>query len=194
VTGVSPTLIRSARPVRSRGLGLAGGPALGRVSYARFRWFNSPTRNGQSRPVLTTARYANGHSGQAESLVPVGSNPTRATRFDSTRLVATARNVPWSSGDDTSPTQRKWGFDSLRDDSIRFDSWRWSAGVPAARLPGEEVDRVRLPGGPWKTGGDGRLVQRNDAWFAPRRSGFDSPAVHWFVTEGSRIRLAGPLC
>jgi hypothetical protein len=60
VTGVSSALIRSARPVRSRGLGLAGGPALGRVSYARFRWFNSPTRNGQSRPVLTTARYAKG--------------------------------------------------------------------------------------------------------------------------------------
>jgi hypothetical protein len=47
----------------------------------------------------------------------------------------------------------------------------------AAHLLGREVDRVRLPGGPWQASeSDGRLVQRNDAWFAPRRSGFDSPA------------------
>lgn len=43
----------------------------------------------------------------------------------------------------------------------------------------------------------GRLVQREDARFAAGRSGFDSPAgpLHRSDrTEGSRIRLAGPLC
>ena len=39
--------IRPVRPARYRGLGLAGGPVLGRVSYARRRWFDSPTRNLQ---------------------------------------------------------------------------------------------------------------------------------------------------
>ena len=44
---------------------------------------------------------------------------------------------------------------------------------------------------------DGTLVQRDDAWFAPRKSGFDSPALHCTQrqrTEGSRIRLVGPVC
>lgn len=49
--------------------------------------------------------------------------------------------VPWSSGNDSSLTKRKWGFDSLRDDSI--------SGLSA------EAD-VR-----------GRLVQREDTRFAP---------------------------
>src|SRR5436305_220996 len=40
---------------------------------------------------------------------------------------------------------------------------------------------------------NGRLVQREDAWPATRRSGFDSPAGP-LNTQGSRIRLAGPVC
>jgi hypothetical protein len=60
------------------------------------------------------ARYANWHSDQVESLMSVGSNPTRATRRGK------ASPVPWSSGNDTSLTKRKRGFDSLRDDSVKF--------------------------------------------------------------------------
>jgi hypothetical protein len=40
-----------------------------------------------------------------------------------------------------------------------------------------------------------------DTWLAPRKSGFNSPAVHFSAecafpsdSEGSRIRLAGPVC
>jgi hypothetical protein len=76
------------------------------------------------------------------------------------------------------------------------------AGALAACLRGREVDRVRFSGGPWfDVMNRGLLVQRDDAWLATRRSGFDSPAVHsltrFFSTidlEGSRIRLAGPHC
>jgi hypothetical protein len=67
------------------------------------------------------ARYANWHSGQDEILMPVGSNPTRVTG----RVALAIADVPWSSGDDTSLTKRKGGFDSLRDDSIRL----WAAGL-----------------------------------------------------------------
>ncbi len=43
---------------------------------------------------------------------------------------------------------------------------------------------------------NGLLVKRQDTCLASRKSGFDSPAVHSekFDLEGSRIRLAGPLC
>ena len=82
--GARPALIRPACPDRYRGLGLAGGPVLGRVSYARRRRFDSPTRNCR----CSTARYANWHRGQVESLVPVGSNPTRATDRNSSRRLA----------------------------------------------------------------------------------------------------------
>jgi hypothetical protein len=58
----------------------------------------------------------------------------------------TELNVPWPTGDDTSLTKRKRGFDSLRGDSIK----------------------------------NGLVVQRNDAWPATRKSGFDSPVVHCF--------------
>ena len=54
------------------------------------------------------ARYANWHRGQVENLVPVGSNPTRATPISLVR---------WSNGYDSSLTKRERGFDSLRDDS-----------------------------------------------------------------------------
>src|SRR4051812_23934927 len=43
--GVRPGLISPACPDRYRGLGLAGGPVPGRVSYARRRRVDSPARN-----------------------------------------------------------------------------------------------------------------------------------------------------
>ncbi len=52
----------------------------------------------------------------------------------------------------------------------------WSIGVLAAHLRGKEEDAVQLRDGPLDR--HGPLVQREDAWFAPRQSGFDSPAVH----------------
>jgi hypothetical protein len=123
------------------------------------------------------ARYANWHSGQVESLMSVGSTPTRATRRGNVFA------VPWSNGNDTSLTKRKRGFDSLRDDSITFtNEMRWSASAPAASLPCKKGDRVRFSGGPLSVvDRHGLLVQRKDAWLATRRSGFDSPVVHYFT-------------
>ena len=47
----------------------------------------------------------------------------------------------------------------------------------AAHLLGREVDRVRIPGGPCRRARVmGGWSNGNDAWLAPRRSGFDSPA------------------
>jgi hypothetical protein len=43
--GVQPALIKPACPARYRGLGHAGGPVLGRVSYARTPRFDSRARN-----------------------------------------------------------------------------------------------------------------------------------------------------
>ena len=45
VAGARSAFMRLTRPARYRGLGLAGGPVLDRVSYARRRRFDSPTRN-----------------------------------------------------------------------------------------------------------------------------------------------------
>jgi hypothetical protein len=89
------------------------------------------------------ARYANWHSDQAESLMSVGSTPTRATQ-------SSKATVPWSNGNDTSLTKRKRGFDSLRDDSVRFMSmFKWSVSAQAAFLPCKKGDRVRFSGGPF---------------------------------------------
>ncbi len=85
----------------------------------------------------------------------------------------------------------------------------------------QEIDGSNPSGISWKFGFCyGLLVQREDAWLAPRRSGFNSPAgpmnsegslvefeamkrsraprllfaFEVLKTEGSRIRLAGLLC
>ena len=50
----------------------------------------------------------------------------------------------------------------------------WSVGAEAARRFGMAEDWVQFPDGPLTE--HGRLVQREDAWLATRRSGFDSPA------------------
>ena len=115
------------------------------------------------------ARYANWHSDQAESLMSVGSNPTRATC--SSKLI-----VPWSNGDDTSLTKRKRGFDSLRDDSMAKTSdgprvcWRHASVVRRGTEFDSRADLSSIQ--------NGLLVQRDDTCLASRKSGFDSPAVH----------------
>ena len=55
---------------------------------------------------------------------------------------------------------------------------------------GTEFDSRADPCPEWSEK-EGLLVQRYDAWLAPRRSGFDSPAVHCDASfvEGSRIRI-----
>jgi hypothetical protein len=105
-----PTLITAGMLDTS---GEAGAPpALMRLAGpARYRGLRLGSRS---------ARYANWHSGQNEILVPVGSNPTRVMN----RELSRGRDVPWSSGDDTSLTKRKRGFDSLRDDSMQRASRR----------------------------------------------------------------------
>ena len=95
----------------------------------------------------------------------------------------------------------------------------WSVGVSAARVRGKDEGRVQFPDGPltnkWAGWSNGTT-----AWLATRRSGFDSPTgplnkwahgptgrrqlgrleirvrfpVGPLITEGSRIRLAGPVC
>ena len=50
----------------------------------------------------------------------------------------------------------------------------WSVSAEAARCFGMAEDWVQFPDGPLIE--HGRLVQREDASLAPRRSGFDSPA------------------
>ena len=104
--------------------------------------------------------YANWQSDEVESLVPVGSTPTSVT--DSL--------IPWSNGEDTCVTCRKV--------MVRFHPGSlaalWSVGAVAARRRGKAEDWVRSPDGPLTE--HGRLVQREDAWLATRRSGFDSPA------------------
>jgi hypothetical protein len=54
----------------------------------------------------------------------------------------------------------------------------WSVGVSAAHRLGKAEDRVQFPDGPLAAGQHGLLVQREDAWLATRKSGFNSPAVH----------------
>ena len=82
--GARSGLHKADLPGSIPGPGTAGGPVLGRVSYARRRRFDSPTRNCR----CSMARYANWHRGQVESLVPVGSTPTRATDRNSSRRLA----------------------------------------------------------------------------------------------------------
>lgn len=147
--------------------------------------------------------YANWKSGEVESLVFVGSTPTSVTGM-----------IPWSNGKDAWVTTRK-AVVRLHPGSL---ARKRSVGVLAAHLLGKEEDRVRLPDGPLEMraagprgrrlvctqaigvrfpGGPlnvyGLVVQRDDTALAWRKSGFDSRRVHW-ITEGSRIRLAGPHC
>ena len=80
------------------------------------------------------AGYANWHSGEVESLVPVGSSPTSVTD----------KTIPWSNGEDAWVTTRKVMV-QLHPGSLYED---WSVGVLAAHLRGKEEDPVQLRDGP----------------------------------------------
>src|SRR5437763_8859853 len=103
------------------------------------------------------AGYANWQSDEVESLVPVGSTPTSVTNS----------LIPWSNGEDAWATSRKV--------VVRFHPGSltsiWSVSAEAARRFGMAEDWVQFPDGPLT---NGRLVQREDAWLATRRSGFAS--------------------
>ncbi len=80
--GAQLAFIRPTCPARYRGLGLR----VGRCS-AEFHTLGATPEGfppgSTPRPATvrcsSMARYANWHRGQVENLVPVGSNPTRAT-------------------------------------------------------------------------------------------------------------------
>ncbi len=91
-----------------------------------------------------TTGYANWHSGEVESLVPVGSSPTPVTDTKHDPVVQ---------------RQRRLGDSQEDDGSSPSGITRRSVGVPAAHLLGKEEDRVRFPNGPLKTMG----------WHVPRR-------------------------
>src|SRR5262245_16016767 len=102
--------------------------------------------------------YANWQSGEVENLVPVGSTPTSVTN------------------DPVVQRRRRLGDNQESDGSIPsgITDFNWSVSAEAARRFGMAEDWVQFPDGPLTD--NGRLVQREDASFAPRRSGFDSPA------------------
>ena len=109
--------------------------------------------------------YANRHSGEVESLVPVGSSPTSVTDTEHDPVVQRRRRL----GDN----QESAGSIPA---GITDSAEEGSVGVLAAHLRGKEEDPVQLRARTSRRCGP--LVQREDAWFAPRQSGFDSPAVH----------------
>ena len=96
-------------------------------------------------PATYMAGYANWHSGEVESLVPVGSSPTSVTD----------RTIPWSNGEDAWVTTRKVMV-QLHPGSLYEE---WSVGVLAAHLRGKEEDPVQLRDGPLESMG----------WHVPRR-------------------------
>ena len=134
--------------------------------------------------------YANWHSGEVESLVPVGSSPTSVTGKENDPVVQRRRRL----GDN----QETGG--SIPSGIILE---KRSVGVLAAHLLGKEEDPVQLRDGPLddagrssngktlglhpgnrgsiprrSTGVDGLMVQWEDASSANWRSGFNSRSVH----------------
>ncbi len=123
--------------------------------------FHKPGSPGAT-PGPATTGYANWHSGEVESLVPVGSTPTSVTD----------NMIPWSNGEGAWVTTRK-AVVRLHPGSLVE---KRSVGVLAAHLLGKEEDPVQLRDGPldlWAgmfPGGDGPLQGRC--------GGFDSHPVH----------------
>lgn len=63
----------------------------------------------------------------------------------------------------------------------------WSSGTTPGPHPGNGGS---TPPGTTRRIGHGRLVKRNDAWLATRRSGFDSPAVHSVLSSRTRALVS----
>ena len=85
-------------------------------------------------PPLMTG-YANWHSGEVESLVPVGSSPTSVTDREHDPVVQGQRRL----GDNQ---------ESAGSIPAGITDAKWSVGVLAAHLLGKEEDRVQFPDGP----------------------------------------------
>ena len=141
-------------------------------------------------PPLMTG-YANWHSGEVESLVPVGSIPTSVTDKEHDPVVQGQRRL----GDNQ---------ESAGSIPAGITDTKWSVGVLAAHLLGKEEDPVQLRDGPLGLDGlacsqeatdpckvgevgstpirstqcFGLMVQRDDTALAWRRSEFDSRSVH----------------
>ncbi len=79
--------------------------------------------------------YANWHSGEVESLVPVGSSPTSVTDSEHDPVVQGQRRL----GDNQ---------ESAGSIPAGITDATWSVGVLAAHLLGKEEDPVQLRGGP----------------------------------------------
>jgi hypothetical protein len=156
--GARLAFIRPIRPVRYRGLGLCGW-AGARPSFIRSE---AEVRLPDPQLSVFMARYANWHRDQVESLVSVGSNPTRATAEHSSRRLA-AKTPALQAG------YRR--FESCRDDSQPSGPRVFRPHASLVRRWTEFDSRADLYE-------SGLLVQQHDACLARRRSGCDSPAVH----------------
>ena len=124
---------RPVRPVRYRGLQLAGGPGPTGPGTDR-RLVSLDRRVRLPDPPLMTG-YANWHSGEVESLVPVGSSPTSVTDKEHDPVVQRRRRL----GDNQ---------ESAGSIPAGITDAKWSVGVLAAHLRGKEEDPVQLRDGP----------------------------------------------
>ncbi len=86
-------------------------------------------------PEPATTGYANWHSGEVESLVPVGSSPTSVTAKEHDPVVQRQRRL----GDNQ---------ESAGSIPAGITDAKWSVGVLAAHLRGKEEDPVQLRDGP----------------------------------------------
>ena len=137
---------RGRRPAGSHKAGLPGsipGPGTWRVGRCSAEFHT--LGGGGSTPLpaysrWTLARYANWHSDQAESLMSVGSNPTRAIEKKNA-----ASRGPMA----TTPLLQRGNGGSTPSGTTRLiDEARWSASALAASFLCKEGDRVRFSGGP----------------------------------------------
>ena len=118
-------------------------------------------------PPLMTG-YANWHSGEVESLVPVGSSPTSVTDKEHDPVVQ---------------RQRRLGDNQESDGSTPsgITDAKWSVGVLAAHLRGKEEDPVQLRDGPLESMG----------WHVPRRRLTLARSVRWVRLPSSPLDVSG---
>ena len=193
VAGAQSALIRPTFLARSQGLRLAGGPALGRVSYARNDGFDSHTRYCLEREEMNGRVGKPWQSRQIESLVFVGSNPTSATGNCLNSITISSRG-PTA----TTPLLQRGNGGSIpsgtthpRRDVFGLQVFRQHASV--VRRETEFDSRADLARMIAATGGSSNgktpALQAGNRGSTPRLS-----TGSMFHSGGSRIRLAGPLC